>query len=106
MLQRIGGQALLRALQQMTTRQEKITYIYDHKRKIGCEECKTRDPDILEYHHILEHTKIANISDMVTGPYTLEDVIQEIQKCMVLCSSHHAKRHREQELEWRLGKDE
>lgn len=86
----------------MTKKNEKSMYVYEYKRGIGCEGCDATDPDILEFHHILPHNKVADISDMVSGPYTLDEIISEISKCMVQCSNCHSKRHREQEFSSRM----
>lgn len=44
---------------------------------------------VLHFDHIDIHTKIANISEMIRGNYTLEMIILEIQKCRLVCIHCH-----------------
>jgi aryl-alcohol dehydrogenase-like predicted oxidoreductase len=69
----------------------------------GCLECGSKDPDLLQYHHINPDTKLYNISDMVG--YSDELVRAELAKCIVLCTHHHIKYHRLLEFNQKVDRD-
>lgn len=54
----------------------------------GCSECGfDRHPSALEFHHL--HDKNEIISTMIANNRTIEDIENEIDKCVVLCSNCH-----------------
>ena len=61
---------------------------------IGCA-CGELRHDRLQWDHLPEHTKRANVADMCTASgsgmarYSLEAIVAEIRKCRVICGSCH-----------------
>ena len=57
-----------------------------------CSECGHDVYEDLDYHHKDPLTKVATVSDMV-GRYSRQRILDEIQKCEVLCKNCHMKHH-------------
>jgi hypothetical protein len=59
----------------------------------GCALCGSREEkDRLAHHHLDPSTKRMNVSAM--GRYSIDSVIDEIAKCVVLCNSCHGKQRK------------
>lgn len=50
-------------------------------------------PSSLEFHHINEEEKDFNLSNKIQGFDLSEEVLQELNKCIVLCSNCHRAYH-------------
>ena len=81
-------------------------YVKQYKLKLcGCQNpnCKDIfDPENLgfyEFDHMDFKTKHKSISDLVTRGYSLETVIKELTKCLLLCSYCHAEKTKLQKKE-------
>lgn len=66
-------------------------FVNAYKRKMGCLYCKVRDPSALDFHHLNPETKEYNISEMVGRGMSIELILDEIAKCIVLCANCHRK---------------
>ena len=67
-------------------------YIQKLKGESGCECCGFKDKSLtryLEFDHLDPCLKIASITDMITLGYSLQQIIEEIKKCRILCKSCH-----------------
>ena len=71
-------------------RQEIIEIVNRIKTERGCVICGYKQhPEALDFHHP-DNDKLYNIGDMVyTKRYKLTEILQEIEKCEVLCSNCH-----------------
>ena len=61
------------------------------KRKLseGCDRCGYDEhPKALDYHHTGDD-KVESISQMLAIGYSIDDIEEEIEKCIVLCSNCH-----------------
>lgn len=70
-------------------RQETILHLKQACIVCGYSRCKTA----LEFHHLNETTKDAEISDMVAKGKGLKWIMEEIKKCVVLCANCHREYH-------------
>jgi hypothetical protein len=61
----------------------------------GCVLCGKRDGRLV-HHHLDPAGKKQSVSQMST--FCIESIIEEISKCTVLCTYHHAEYHRELKL--------
>lgn len=72
---------------------EKIEYLYNLKKESKCAVCEFSDVNLLrylEFDHIDPENKILCISDMKQNyKYTLQELIDECNKCRILCKSCH-----------------
>lgn len=63
-----------------------------------CEICGESYGPALHFHHIDPSSKKDNVSKMINSTYSLEEIDEEIDKCIVLCANCHLKLH------WNLNK--
>lgn len=71
-----------------------MEYVNEYKVKIGCKECGyNKKPNLLHFHHIDPKTKIDNIGDMIKDDKNFQNIVKEIDKCELLCSDCHIKKH-------------
>ena len=68
-------------------------WIRNHKREQGCVQCQEDDPICLEFHHMDPLDKEVNISQC----HSKRKVLQEMEKCEVLCLKCHDVLHWEEE---------
>jgi hypothetical protein len=71
----------------------------EYKLSCGCQMCGyNRCSEAMDFHHIDETTKRANVSDMVSSGYGLKTIMTEVQKCVILCKNCHAEETKYQKL--------
>ena len=64
--------------------------LYDYLLKHPCRKCEEKDPVVLQFDHQKE--KEYNISEMVQRGKSWENILKEIDKCIVLCANCHARK--------------
>jgi len=67
-------------------------FINELKSLFGCSKCPENNPACLDFHHIGKDKKLS-ISTMCKQGARLYDIIDEMFKCVVLCSNCHRKEH-------------
>lgn len=72
-------------------------YIWDHYKTHPCVVCGENDPIVLEFNHINLSTKKADVSSLIKR--TRKQLVEEIEKCEVLCSNCH-RRHTAKQQNW------
>ena len=73
---------------------QKKLEIQDLKIGLKCKKCGyNKCGAALEFHHIDPDEKDERIARMISNNYSLEKVLNEIQKCIVLCSNCHHEFH-------------
>ena len=70
--------------------------MFNHKLEMGkCYSCNVYDhPSCLDFHHLGEDEKKDTICRLVGGGYKWERIEEEMNKCILLCSSCNRKLHR------------
>ncbi|MEW6492176.1 MAG: hypothetical protein AB1589_06515 [Cyanobacteriota bacterium] len=64
------------------------------KRQLRCEKCGEDHPACLEFHHLNPSEKKINLSEAVAiKGWSKNKILDEIDKCVVLCSNCHKKLH-------------
>lgn len=63
------------------------------KSKYGCSVCPERSPECLDFHHIDPNTKINTVSFFAMRTKNKSKILNEVNKCIVLCSNCHRKFH-------------
>ncbi len=71
-----------------TNKSKMIEYLADKK----CANCPESDPIVLEFDHRNPKTKLGNISEMVSSGLSWKRILEEIDKCDILCSNCHKKK--------------
>jgi hypothetical protein len=61
--------------------------------KTKCSACGESDVACLLFHHIDAQTKAASIAFAVTSGWSKQRILEEIEKCVVLCANCHARLH-------------
>jgi hypothetical protein len=68
--------------------------IQAHKIAKGCARCGyNKSARALQFHHRDKTTKEHNIARMVTQGRSLGKIMQEVEKCDVICANCHAELH-------------
>lgn len=76
-------------------RKELRGWYIDYKSHLKCSVCGENHPATLEFHHKDPATKILEIGTMVSSvpKFSKEKILDEINKCLVICSNCHKKLH-------------
>ena len=67
------------------------------KKNLKCAKCGEEREYCLDFHHINPNEKENTISRMTSNNYRVDSVLNEIKKCIVLCSNCHREFHYFQE---------
>lgn len=62
-------------------------------KQAGCLHCPETDPRCLDFHHRDPETKKFGICRAANSGYSLEALINEIEKCDLICANCHRKHH-------------
>ncbi len=65
----------------------------EYKSTLSCEKCPENFALCLDFHHKDPTDKVLGISEMVVNGFGKENILAEIEKCIVLCKNCHAKHH-------------
>jgi hypothetical protein len=95
--------ARIRKMVQKSDRQEKITRYLKDKH---CEVCGISDIRVLDFDHLDQKTKKFSIARGLNNGWAWDVILEEIQKCRILCANCHRIRTAEQQnsYKWRLGR--
>lgn len=80
-------------------KKKKVSYIRGMFKSIkaehGCIICGEKDPSCIEFHHIDKETKEFGISDAIRNGYSIQRILNELAKCIPVCSNCHKKIHKD-----------
>lgn len=68
-------------------------WFQEYKATLCCERCGENHPACLDFHHLNPAEKDFNISEMLTKYGSKKRILEEVAKCVVLCSNCHRKEH-------------
>lgn len=68
-------------------------FFENYRKTHPCEKCGENHISCLDFHHKNKELKDREVSLMVHKGMSLERIMKEIEKCMVLCRNCHAKLH-------------
>jgi hypothetical protein len=75
---------------------KKARYVLELKKKSCCSKCGLSIPECLDFHHINDN-KTDDIGAMLRNKnISLEDIKNEIDKCIIVCSNCHREIHHKQ----------
>ena len=60
---------------------------------LSCKVCGVGDPIVLDFHHRDESSKEFSVSEGKRRGYSRQRMLDEIEKCDVLCSNCHRRHH-------------
>lgn len=78
----------------MRLREEIRLFLEDHKRHLGCALCGEDEPVCLDFHHRDPARKSFTLSGALRDGRKFSDILDEIQKCTLLCANCHRRAHR------------
>lgn len=78
----------IRAKRMTRERRQKFKIL---KGRCSCPFCGESEPACLDFHHV--KNKITNISTSLATNMSWEEILQEMEKCIVLCANCHRKLH-------------
>lgn len=64
-----------------------------YKASLKCERCGEDHPATIDFHHVDSSDKEKEVAVLVQEAYCIERILEEISKCIVLCSNCHRKHH-------------
>lgn len=79
------------------TNQEKL---FDYLDDMKCMDCGEPDSRVLQFDHV-RGEKLANVAEMVGSGYAWESILEEIDKCDIVCANCHTKRTAKRGGFWR-----
>jgi hypothetical protein len=79
-------------------RQRLFNWFAEYKSTLKCAKCSENHPACLDFHHENPNTKELTVSEMVAKELSKKRIIEEINKCTVLCSNCHRKLHYEERI--------
>lgn len=68
-------------------------FLVEYKSKLFCAICGENHPATLDFHHVNPEEKDFRMADAVKDGYSIKKILEEIQKCQVLCANCHRKLH-------------
>ena len=72
----------------------KIRWLIKRVKSImGCSNCKETHHACLDFHHLNKEEKLFSIASSVSIRTSIEKIINEIDKCILICSNCHRKEH-------------
>ena len=69
-------------------REKLLTFLYTR----SCLDCGEKDPVVLDFDHVDQSTKFKSISQMLSGHYSWNSLMKEIEKCEIRCANCHRRR--------------
>jgi len=80
-------------------REERRKWFQALKGTMCCQHCTENDPVCLEFHHEDPKEKEIDVAQAWVKGWSRERILQEIVKCIVLCSNCHKKLHHKLRIE-------
>jgi hypothetical protein len=74
-------------------------WLDEYKKGVVCERCGLADFRVLDFHHKNLSEKEFNVADMIRNGASIQRIMQEISKCVVLCANCHRIEHYETRME-------
>ncbi len=77
----------------VTRKRELKRWFKELKNSLKCASCGENTSVCLDFHHDNEKNKDHNISSMIKRGFSKEKILEEIEKCTILCANCHRKFH-------------
>lgn len=77
-------------------RKERSEWFWEYKKPLKCLHCGQNHPATLQFHHRDPKNKVMEVGEMVCQAYAVESILEEVEKCDVLCSCCHDILHWEE----------
>lgn len=74
-------------------KQEMKAWYKEYKSTLSCVKCSENHPATLHFHHLDKSTKETNLANALSKGWSKTRILNEIDKCIVLCANCHSKEH-------------
>jgi hypothetical protein len=76
-------------------------WFVNYKKQLACVTCGHNHPAALDFHHVEQKKSNRKLHKLVSDGNTKKRILEEIDKCVVLCSNCHRVHHHD---EWQINK--
>lgn len=83
----------LYSLRNAKRRKERSEWFVSVTSGISCVVCGEKERVCLDFHHLDPKTKLSSVSKLLNDHRSRKRILEEVQKCTVLCSNCHRKLH-------------
>lgn len=66
-------------------------FIKEHKKDLKCSRCPESDLRCIDFHHLDPSKKLFSIGEAVNRQLSLKRILEEMEKCIPICSNCHRK---------------
>ena len=73
--------------------EDKKEFVANIKSQLKCQKCGENKEYMLDFHHLDPSEKETTIARMTSNRYSVDKVLDEIKKCIVLCANCHREFH-------------
>ena len=73
-------------------------FVMELKSILSCNSCVEKDPSCLDFHHLNPKDKEFSIAVATNSGFSIKRIIEEIKKCVVVCSNCHRKEHQKSKI--------
>ena len=80
------------------SRKEMAIWFRKIKANHKCVLCREGDASCIEFHHINKDDKNFTISDSIRNGYSKQRILEELAKCIPICSNCHKKIHKNERI--------
>jgi hypothetical protein len=74
------------------------TWFNNYKSTLKCIQCGYDHPAALDFHHVERKKNNKKVNELVSDGHTKKRILEEIAKCVVLCSNCHRVHHHEERV--------
>jgi hypothetical protein len=71
-------------------------WFVNYKKQLVCVTCGHNHPAALDFHHVEQKKSNRKIHKLVSDGHTKKRILEEIDKCVVLCSNCHREHHHDE----------
>jgi hypothetical protein len=72
------------------------TWFINFKKELSCVTCGYDHPAALDFHHVEQKKSNRKVHQLVGDGHTKKRILEEIEKCVVLCSNCHRIHHHDE----------
>ena len=81
-------------IKRVATRKAKLRdWLNEYRKSTSCSVCGESDPACLDFHHTNPKEKEFSLGDTKASGFSKKRLLNEIQKCVVVCANCHRKAH-------------
>ena len=83
----------IKSINEFQPLEHRMEFVANIKSQLKCQKCGESKEYVLDFHHLNPDEKETTIARMTSNKYRIDKVLDEIRKCIVLCSNCHREFH-------------